>query len=1063
MPTGSPQVESEELLAFAQQDERPRRRGGRRRGGFGGPIELGPDDKQAYAEPTDSIVQKRDGIPHGKLTMVEYDSKSVGTTRKMNVYTPPGYSSDTKYPVLYLLHGIGGDETEWQRFATPDMLFDNMIADGLSVPMIVVMPNGRAQKNDRVEGNVFASAPAFAAFQEDLLNDVIPTIESKYSVRTDRQHRAIAGLSMGGGQSLNIGLKHLDKFAWVGGFSSAPNTKAPDELIPDTEKAKQQLKLLWLSCGNKDGLIRISQRLQRYLKEKQVAHFWNVDEHGHDATHWRNNLYHFSQLVFRDSVEGKWHAAFETAVGEQTYHFSFADNNGKPTAAAVATTGAQKRDVEFTDVKIENDTISFVEVRKVQDRELRIDFSGKLTATGLAVERKVGAFGSANAMTTRLMPFVAKQRQAAPANKPVAAAKPKQSNLPLVYDNEHTGAQFEKPAFPEFNKLPIVRPLTDPFAWSNGSGRSTKFADWSRRRSEIKAEIEHYGIGEKPPKPEDIKASYKDGTLTVNVTENGETLTLTARVALPEGDGPFPAVIGIGRGSGSLPGDIFTSRNIATIAFNFNQVMSHTQRRGQEPINRLYPKLIHIGAYSAWSWGISRIIDALELVADDLPIDREHLAVTGCSFAGKMALFAGAFDERIALTIAQESGGGGAAAWRVSETLGNVETLGRTSRAWFREDMFRFGNSVERLPYDHHELMAMIAPRALLVLGNPDYEWLADESGYVSCRAAHEVWKTFGIPDRFGFSIVGGHPHCRLPDSQRPEVEAFVDKFLLGKNDANTVVTKHPFDKVEHELWYDGWSKGKSTFRMPDASNVESLSFEVESGELGSSWQVLEDAKASGGEYVTIKNGLNSPQAVPNDEEGTLQIQFKTTRDTKYYLFARVKCPSPDDDSFWVKIDDGKFETANGLGTNGWEWVKLSAMNLKPGDHTLTIAYREDGALLDTINVTTYPFGPAALEAENAKGAAVPRSSQPHAAWERTDENSREAHRQLVTKAKQGTIDVYFQGDSITRRWGATDYPQLLDHWKKSFYGWNAAKVVTTRITSCGGCKTVNWKASHRK
>jgi hypothetical protein len=380
--------------------------------------------------------------------------------------------------------------------------------------------------------------------------------------------------------------------------------------------------------------------------------------------------------------------------------------------------------------------------------------------------------------------------------------------------------------------------------------------------------------------------------------------------------------------------------------------------------------LTYIGAYSAWSWGISRIIDGLELVEDELPIDRKHLAVTGCSFAGKMALFAGAFDERIALTIAQESGGGGAAAWRVSETLGNVETLGKTSSAWFMEDMFRFANSVEKLPYDHHELMAMVAPRALLVLGNPDYEWLADESGYVSCRAAHEVWKTFGIADRFGFSIAGGHPHCRLPDSQRPEVEAFVDKFLLGKMDANTSVTKHPFENVEHKFWYDGWSTGKSTFPMPDATNVETLSFEVESAEHGVDWQLHDDPQASGGKYLTIKPGRNSPQEVPSGAEGALQIPFSATQDVKYYVFARVRCPTADDDSFWVKIDEAAFAQANGLRTTGWEWVKLTAIPLKPGQHTLTIAYREDGALLDSICITTYPFGPASLESNDGQGNA---------------------------------------------------------------------------------------------
>lgn len=282
--------------------EQPRRR---RQGGFGGPIELGPDDTQAYPDPPDSITQVRDGIARGSLEMIEYESKTVGATRKMNVYTPPGYSKDQKYPVLYLLHGIGGDETEWQRFATPNVLFDNLIADGKIVPLIVVMPNGRAQKNDRAEGNVFESAPAFAVFEQDLLNDVIPAIESRYAVQADREHRALAGLSMGGGQSLNFGLTHLDKFAWVGGFSSAPNTKSPEELVPDPAKTKEQLKLMWLSCGNKDGLINISQRMQRYLKEKGIPHKWNVDSHGHDPTHWRNNLYHFTQLLFKESSSGQ--------------------------------------------------------------------------------------------------------------------------------------------------------------------------------------------------------------------------------------------------------------------------------------------------------------------------------------------------------------------------------------------------------------------------------------------------------------------------------------------------------------------------------------------------------------------------------------------------------------------------------------------------------------------------------------------------------------------------------------------------------------------------------------
>jgi enterochelin esterase-like enzyme len=275
-------------------------RPGRRPGGFGGQITLGTDDKPAFADPPAGFVAKRNDIPHGRLEMIEYDSKTVGTTRKMQVYTPPGYpKEEKKYPVLYLLHGIGGDETEWQRFATPNVLLDNLLADGKAVPMIVVMPNGRAQKNDRAEGNIYGAAPAFAAFEQDLLKDVIPAIEARYSVRADREHRALAGLSMGAGQSLNFGLGHLDTFAWIGSFSAAPNTKPPAQLVPDPAAAKAELKLLMLTCGNKDGLIRISQGVHAYLKEHDVPHIWHVDGNAHDPTHWKNSLYHFSQRIFR--------------------------------------------------------------------------------------------------------------------------------------------------------------------------------------------------------------------------------------------------------------------------------------------------------------------------------------------------------------------------------------------------------------------------------------------------------------------------------------------------------------------------------------------------------------------------------------------------------------------------------------------------------------------------------------------------------------------------------------------------------------------------------------------
>jgi hypothetical protein len=391
--------------------------------------------------------------------------------------------------------------------------------------------------------------------------------------------------------------------------------------------------------------------------------------------------------------------------------------------------------------------------------------------------------------------------------------------IPLVYDVENTGADCPEPPLPSFSELPTIEALPDPFKWADTSlGRITSVGDWRCRRAEIGAEVEHYELGTKPEPPENLKSSFTEDTLiklsplfeggdtltlscallTITVVEGEDTLTLTAPVNLPEGEGPFPAVIGVGYPwpgmIGSLLSDIFTSRGIAIIHYIESQVTNAWSGvRGDGPFFDLYPDTKR-GKFIAFAWGASRIIDGLEK-CPEANIDLSHLAVTGCSYAGKIALFSGAFDERIALTIPQEPGGGGDAAWRVSETLSGVETLRNAQgQYWYYQDLSLFNNAVTKLPYDHHEVMAMIAPRALLLIGNPSMVWLAEESGHVSCKAAHEIWKAFGVPDRFGFSKVGHDDHCVLPESQRPEVIAFVEKFLLGDTSANTNVEVSPYD-----------------------------------------------------------------------------------------------------------------------------------------------------------------------------------------------------------------------------------------------------------------------------
>ena len=170
-----------------------------------------------------------------------------------------------------------------------------------------------------------------------------------------------------------------------------------------------------------------------------------------------------------------------------------------------------------------------------------------------------------------------------------------------------------------------------------------------------------------------------------------------------------------------------------------------------------------------------------------------------------MALFSGAFDERIALTIAQESGGGGINSWRVADTIGNVEKIENTNYSWFMQYLkINFNGKANMLPYDHHELVGMIAPRAFLALGNPDYEWLGDPAGYVSVMAAHEIWKAMGVGDRFGFDFASGHMHCSAAPTQTQAIKAYVDKFIRGK-DGSQVLSGHP-GNIDADSWYNEWA-----------------------------------------------------------------------------------------------------------------------------------------------------------------------------------------------------------------------------------------------------------------
>jgi enterochelin esterase-like enzyme len=245
---------------------------------------------------------RRDGVSRGRVDRVEYESTVTGNKRPAMVYMPHGYSARQRYPVLYLLHGLGANEATWTEELSADQILDNLIADKKALPMIVVMPNGRASNEPVADPRVpRVEMQAHASFEKELIADLIPFIESHYSADRSRERRALAGLSLGGWQSLSFGLGNLNTFAWVAGFSSALQASPPAQLVRDPIAVRDRLKLLWISCGDRDtGSFSMSERLHRYLAERNVRHVWHIDVGGgHTVPVWKNDLYHLAMLLFR--------------------------------------------------------------------------------------------------------------------------------------------------------------------------------------------------------------------------------------------------------------------------------------------------------------------------------------------------------------------------------------------------------------------------------------------------------------------------------------------------------------------------------------------------------------------------------------------------------------------------------------------------------------------------------------------------------------------------------------------------------------------------------------------
>ncbi|KAJ3042201.1 carbohydrate-binding module 1 [Rhizophlyctis rosea] len=341
--------------------------------------------------------------------------------------------------------------------------------------------------------------------------------------------------------------------------------------------------------------------------------------------------------------------------------------------------------------------------------------------------------------------------------------------------------------------------LPDPFTFTSGAKVTTQ-SDWQCRRNEILRLFDQYELGALPGKPSSVTGSYSGNTLTVNVSNGGRSISFTASISRPSGvSGNVPAIISYGPLSIARP-----SGNVAIIQFDNGGIaeQTNTGSRGRGKFYDLYGSTHSAGALTAWAWGVSRIIDALE-TTPAAGIDATRVGVTGCSRNGKGAMVAGALEPRLALTIPQESGAGGAACWRISDSLKsqgqNIQTASQiiTENVWFSPNFNANVNRVTQLPFDHHMLAGLIAPRGLYVTDN-NIDWLGPRSGITCMAAAQKIYQALGVTNNIGYSLIGGHNHCSFPSGQNSELNAFVQKFLLNQSSANTNVFRSSAGSVDN-------------------------------------------------------------------------------------------------------------------------------------------------------------------------------------------------------------------------------------------------------------------------
>lgn len=337
------------------------------------------------------------------------------------------------------------------------------------------------------------------------------------------------------------------------------------------------------------------------------------------------------------------------------------------------------------------------------------------------------------------------------------------------------------PAIPDNLSTFWSNALPDPFTFAHG-GHVTNMHDWNCRQAEVKELIQRHELGLLPGKPTKMSATLSSGRLNITVTEGENTISFAPFISLPTtGSGPFPALIAFDGLSIPRPD------GVAIITFINDELAAQrdTTSRGIGKFYQLFGANATASSMMAWAWGVSRIIDALEMTPS-ANINTKRIGVTGCSRNGKGALVAGAFEERIVLTIPQESGSGGTDCWRLSDELLGTGLLTQTAseivqeNVWFATAFDSFANtSVNSLPFDHHMLAGLVAPRALFVIDNIGYDWLGAWSSLGCMKSAQRIWQALSVSDSMGYSQAANHTHCVFPATQQPQLTAFINKFLL--------------------------------------------------------------------------------------------------------------------------------------------------------------------------------------------------------------------------------------------------------------------------------------------